>query len=78
MAATWDGAVMRVYLNGVQVASSAAIGSLINSSGQVSIGGNSGSRIEYITGRLDEIRLSNRALSASEIQQGMTTPVGGP
>ena len=78
VAATWDGAVMRVYLNGVQVASGAAIGSLINSSGQVSIGGNVIYPVEFFKGLLDEIRIYNRALSASEIQQDMITPVGGP
>ena len=68
---------MRVYLNGAQVASGAAIGSLVNSSGQVSIGGNRFLSAEYFKGILDEIRIYNRALSVSEIQQDMTTPIGG-
>ena len=78
VAATWDGAVMRVYLNGVQVASGAAIGSLVNSSGHLSIGGHQFLSAEYFTGILDEIRIYNRALSVTEIQQDMITPVGGP
>ncbi len=78
VAATWDGSVMRVYLNGIQVASRAAIGSLVNSSGQLSIGGHRFLSSEYFNGILDEIRIYNRALSPSEIQQDMTTPVGGP
>ena len=77
VAVTWDGAVTRVYLNGAQVASGAAIGSLVNSSGQVSIGGNRFLSAEYFKGILDEIRIYNRALSVSEIQQDMTTPIGG-
>ena len=44
----------------------------------MSIGGNSFNGVEYFTGLLDEIRIYNRALSVSEIQQDMTTPVGGP
>ncbi len=76
-AGTYDGTTLLVYINGMQVASLAATGALVNSSGLLSIGGNSVSSIEYFTGRLDEIRLYNRALSVSEIQQDMTTPVGG-
>ena len=76
-AGTYDGTTLRVYINGTQVASLAATGALVNSSGLLSIGGNLVSSIEYFTGRLDEIRLYNRALSVSEIQQDMTTPVDG-
>ena len=76
-AGTYDGTTLRVYLNGTQIASLAATGALANSTGLLSIGGNSGSSIEYFRGLLDEIRIYNRALSASEIQQDMTTPVGG-
>jgi len=78
-AGTYDGATLRVYINGTQIAGLAATGALVNSTGQLSIGGNPAeSNIEYFRGLLDEIRIYNRALSVSEIQQDMTTPVGGP
>jgi fibronectin type 3 domain-containing protein len=77
LAATYNGATVRLYVNGVQVASQAQTGTLTNSTGVLSIGGNA-VWPEWFTGRLDEIRIYNRALSVSEIQQDMTIPVGGP
>ena len=40
MAATYDGAVLRLYVNGTQIASRAASGSLLTSAGALRIGGN--------------------------------------
>ena len=76
VAATYDGATLRLFVNGVQVASRAVTGSLITSTGALRIGGNTiwG---EYFSGLIDEVRLYNRALTPAEIQSDMNVPVGG-
>ena len=60
LAATYDGAMLRLYVNGAQVASRALAGPLKTSGGVLRIGGNSiwG---EHFQGRIDEIRIYNRA-----------------
>jgi concanavalin A-like lectin/glucanase superfamily protein len=58
----------------VQAASKAVSGAIKTSTGALRIGGNSiwG---EYFSGLIDEVRLYNRALSATEIQADMARPV---
>lgn len=41
---------------------------------QISLGGN-GLWGEYFRGRLDDVRIYNRALSTAEIQTDMNTPI---
>src|SRR5581483_11675273 len=64
---TFNGASVNLYVNGVLVASQAAAGSILTSTGALRIGGNSiwG---EYFKGLIDEVRIYNRALSPSEVQ----------
>jgi len=71
---TFDGSTLQVYVNGVLVQSSAANGAAPVSTGALRIGGNAiwG---EYFKGRIDEVRIYNRALSPAEIQIDMGTPV---
>jgi hypothetical protein len=76
LAGTYDGATLRLYVNGAVVASQAFTGSIVTSTGAVRIGGNSVWG-EYFQGRLDEVRLYNRALSQAELQTDMNTAVGG-
>ena len=75
LAGTFDGNTLRLFINGAQAASAAASGAVSTSTGALRIGGNSlwG---EYFQGRLDEIRVYNRALTQSEIQADMNLPVG--
>lgn len=75
LASTYDGKVHRLYVNGVQVASRAQTGKILASTGALRIGGN-GLWGEYFTGRIDELRIYNRALTASEIASDMQTKVG--
>ena len=77
LATTYDGAVLRLYVNGVQVGSQAHSSSLFVSGSPLRIGGNTiwG---EYFQGRLDEVRIYSRALSAAEIQSSMNAAIGGP
>jgi hypothetical protein len=76
VAGTYDGTVLRLFINGVEMATRTSVGSIATSSGPLRIGGNSlwG---EFFRGRLDDLRIYNRALSPSEILTDMDTPVGG-
>jgi Concanavalin A-like lectin/glucanases superfamily/Malectin domain/Domain of unknown function (DUF1929)/Bacterial Ig domain/Bacterial Ig-like domain len=74
LAVTYDGATLRMYVNGTQVSSKPVSGSMPNSTGVLRIGGNSVWG-EYFAGLIDNVRVYNRALSASELQTDMNTPV---
>jgi hypothetical protein len=74
LAATYDGTTIRLFVNGVQAATRAVSGSLAASTGALRIGGNAVWG-EYFSGRIDEVRIYNRALSAAEIQADMNRPV---
>ncbi len=74
LAATYDGATLRLYLNGAQVAQLAQSGSILTSNSPLRIGGNSVWG-EYFNGLIDEVRVYNRALSAAEIQGDMNRSV---
>jgi hypothetical protein len=74
LAATYDGATMRLYVNGVQVASRAQTGAIVTSTNPLQIGGDS-IYGQYFTGRIDEVRIYNRALSTAQIQSDMNTPL---
>ncbi len=67
VAGTWDGATMRIYVNGVLKASRALGGTMqYNSTGRFRLGGNSGAG-ETLIGLLDEARVSSTARSADWI-----------
>src|SRR5258705_7733629 len=76
LAATFDGATVRLYVNGVQVASQAQTAPLATTTGTLQIGGDSYPN-EFFAGAIDEVRIYNRALTQAEIQSDMATPVGG-
>jgi hypothetical protein len=75
LAATYDGSTECLYVNGVQVAFRAQTGAIRTSTRPLQLGGDTLTG-EYFTGRLDEVRIYNRALTQGEIQTDMTTPVG--
>ena len=75
LAVTYGGGALRLYVNGVQVSSRAVTGSLPNSTLALTIGGNSVWG-EWFAGRIDDVRLYNRALTQAELQTDMNTPVG--
>ena len=76
LAATYDGSVLRLYVNGAQVSTRTIGGNILTSTSPLRIGGNSiwG---EYFTGLIDEVRIYNRPLTAAEIQTDMNTAIGG-
>ena len=73
-----DGTTGSLYVDGVLCASGAlpAIG---NAAGSITIGGFEGGKAYYFSGRIDEVRIYNRALSDSEIaelyKQGQSPPL---
>ena len=71
---TYDGATLRLYINGTQVASRAQTGAIQSSTSPLWIGGNQPYG-EYFNGLIDEARVYNRALSQTEIQSDMNTPL---
>lgn len=73
LAATYDGATLNLYVNGVLVASSPQTGAIATAPGSLYIG--SGEYWgQYFTGMIDEVRIYNRALSQDEIQADMLPP----
>lgn len=76
LAATYDGSVVSLYVNGVLVNSDNTAGPITATTGALRIGGNSiwG---EYFAGLVDEVRIYNRALNTGEILANMSTPIGG-
>jgi len=77
LAGTYDGSSLRLYINGIEAANLVQAGPIATSSGPLRIGGNSiwG---EFFKGRIDEVRVYNRALKSGEIQVDMNTPVTAP
>ena len=76
IAVTYNGSALVFYVNGVAARSIAATGTILTSSLPLRIGGNAVWG-EYFQGQIDEVRVYNRALSQSEIQIDMVTPIGG-
>ena len=74
LASTYDGSTLRFYVNGVQVSTQTASGSIMTTSGVLRIGGNAVWG-EFVSGRIDEVRVYNRALAATEIQTDMNTAI---
>ena len=74
VSATYDGSNIRLYVNGNQVASVPQTGPISTSSGVLHMGTNNVFHEGY-TGEMDEVRIYNRALSASEIQADMRRSV---
>ena len=74
MAATYDGAAQRLYVNGNQVSTRAQTGLVTISTGALRLGGN-GAFGEFFQGRVDEVRIYNRALTGDQIRADMNAAV---
>jgi chitodextrinase len=74
LALTYDGANLRLYVNGTQVSSQAQTGNIATSTNPLQIGGDN-IYGQYFAGTIDEIRVYNTALTQSQIQSDMVTPV---
>ena len=71
---TYDGTALRLYVNGVQVSSLAETGNILTSTNALQIGGDSIFG-QYFSGLIDDVRVYNQALTQSQIQSDMNTPV---
>jgi hypothetical protein len=76
VAGTYDGARLRLYINGDEITNAPFSSDLATSTGAVRMGGNSVWG-EYFTGMIDDVRIHSRALSRAEILSDIQTPVGG-
>jgi hypothetical protein len=70
LATTYDGATLRLYVNGVQVSSLAQTGNILTSANPLQIGGDSIFG-QYFQGAIDEVRIYNLALTQAQIQADM-------
>ncbi len=61
-----------MYVNGTQVASKAIKQTIVGTASPLRIGGDS-AQGEYFAGKIDEVRVYNRALSPPEIQTDMNS-----
>ena len=78
-AATYDGTTMRLYQDGVEVGSAPKSGPVAVDPGvALWMAANPGEPGQVFDGRIDEVKIFERALSAAEIQTEMTTPVTTP
>ncbi|WP_182876268.1 LamG-like jellyroll fold domain-containing protein [Microbispora sp. H10670] len=75
IASTYDGTVIKTYVNGTVVAQSTVSGNLASSTAPLRIGGNS-IYGEYFSGLIDEVRVYNVALTQGQVQSDMNTAVG--
>jgi hypothetical protein len=74
LATTYDGTTQKLYVNGALAATRSQAGSMDVADGSLRIGGNA-IWPEWFSGRIDEIRVYNHALTQSAVQVDMGTPV---
>jgi hypothetical protein len=74
VALTYNGATLRLYVNGVQVSSQARTGNIVTSTNALQIGGDS-LFTQFFKGLIDEVRVYNVALTAAQIQSDMNTAI---
>ena len=71
---TYNGSALDLYVNGTLVSSLAQTGNIATSTDPLQIGGDS-IYGQYFQGMIDNVRIYNTALTASQIQTDMTTAV---
>jgi uncharacterized repeat protein (TIGR01451 family) len=76
LATTYDGATLRLYVNGTQVSSTARTGTLATSTNPLTIGGDP-IYGQHFAGTIDEVRVYNAALTQAQISTDMATAIGG-
>lgn len=76
IAATYDGAQLRIYVNGELAGSEEATTPPTTGSGALRIGCDAPDG--QFTGRIDEVRIYGRTLSEKELQRDMATPLQTP
>jgi hypothetical protein len=69
VAGTYDGQSMRIYTNGIIAGQTNVSGSIATNNEALAIGENLDDSSDFFDGAIDNIRIYNRALSSSEVQQ---------
>lgn len=69
IAISWDGTIIKTYINNILTGSVNTSGTLIPDTSSLSLGVNTPGVVEHLNGSLDDIRIYNRAISGTEIQQ---------
>ncbi|MFD1933365.1 MULTISPECIES: LamG-like jellyroll fold domain-containing protein [Nonomuraea] len=77
LAVTYDGAISRLYVNGLEAGQLTMSGNLADDGGDLHIGGNTRWG-EFFNGIIDEVRIYDRAQTSDEIQADMNIPVSTP
>jgi hypothetical protein len=75
LTATYDGAALKLYVNGTLVRTTAVTGVIATSTNPLQIGGDSIFG-QFFAGTIDEVRIYNTALTPAQIQTDMTTAIG--
>ncbi|MFV5684428.1 LamG-like jellyroll fold domain-containing protein [Flavobacterium sp. GB2R13] len=65
----YDGANIKLYLNGALVANQAKTGSIAADASLLTLGRDPGTATKYFKGKIDEVRVLNMALSESQLQR---------
>ncbi len=77
LAVTYDGTTMRAYADGVLLGTPQAIPlAPVTAALQVGAWISGANSFDYLSGAIDEVRLYDRALSPTEIQADLGTPIG--
>lgn len=73
---TYDGSMLRLYINGTEVNAAAATESLPATT-SLTIGKDNQTACCYLNAKLDEMRLRTKCLSLAEVREGMTDCIDG-
>ena len=77
LAYTYDGTTARLYVDGVLTTTNKVSSSAPNTSRPLRIGGNAMWSGEFFDGLIDEVRVYDKALTATQVATDMQTPIGG-
>jgi len=77
IAGTYDGSVVRVYLDGVEVGTSSFSGSIASNSSDMYIGNTPGFGGRLFNGKIDEVKVWDYARSPAQIATGRCCLLGG-
>jgi hypothetical protein len=74
VAATWNGRILRLHVNGVQVARHRVLGARSAAKAALQFGAST-TRGHFFAGLIDDVRIYRRALTVREIRADMRRPV---
>jgi hypothetical protein len=77
VAASYDGMVAKLYINGNEDSSASVSGSVMTNNSNLNIGHNSGNNSDKYQGLIDEVRVWNVARTGNEIRQEMLRELSG-